>query len=57
MQLNKQGYTMLNIGTILSVANIAMSILNAGVWGLLLAAILGERHALSPLNSHHIGAG
>jgi|WetSurMetagenome_2_1015567.scaffolds.fasta_scaffold329605_2 hypothetical protein len=54
MRLNKQGYTMLNIGMILSVANIAMSILSAGGWGLLLAAIFSERHTLSSLNSHRI---
>jgi hypothetical protein len=56
IRLTKQGYTMMNIGMILSVARIAMSILSAGVWGLLLAAIFGERHTLSPLNSHRINS-
>jgi hypothetical protein len=52
MQLNKQGYTMRNIGMILSAANIVISILSAGAWGLLLAAIFGERHMRPSLDSH-----
>jgi hypothetical protein len=41
---------MLNISRILLVVNMAMSILSAGSWGLILAAIFGERHTLSSLN-------
>jgi hypothetical protein len=51
MQMHKQGSSILNISMMTSYIRFGMSFLSAGAWGLLLAAIFGER-CKSPNCSH-----